>query len=107
MPKISRKQIFRHLHVARLCSADVEVRGQFVRNNEAPLTSPNTKRISGPRKFRSSPKKDFCNNIGTFRTSRFVERPLRSDCVEKLENRGAPKISQMSCVGDFSRCKAL
>jgi hypothetical protein len=23
------------------------------------------------------------------------ERPLRADCVEKLENRGAPKISQM------------
>jgi hypothetical protein len=27
------------------------------------LTSPHTKRISGPRKFRSSPQKDFCNNI--------------------------------------------
>jgi hypothetical protein len=29
-----------------------------------------------------------------------------ADCVEKLRNRGAPKISQMSHVGDFSRCKA-
>jgi len=29
------------------------------------------------------------------------------DCVEKLENRGAPKISQMYRIGDFSRCKAL
>src|SRR6185503_8285020 len=33
------------------------------------LTSPLVKRISGSRKFRSSPQKDFCNNIGTFRTS--------------------------------------
>ena len=24
-----------------------------------------------------------------------TERPLLADCVEKLENRGAPKISQM------------
>jgi hypothetical protein len=27
------------------------------------LTSPHTKRISGPRKFRSSPQKNFCNDI--------------------------------------------
>jgi hypothetical protein len=33
--------------------------------------------------------------------------PIRVDSVEKLRNRGAPKISQMSHVGDFSRCKAL
>jgi hypothetical protein len=30
-----------------------------------------------------------------------------ADCVEKLENRGAPKISQVSHLGDLSRCKAL
>jgi hypothetical protein len=35
------------------------------------------------------------------------ERPLLADCVEKLENRGAPKISQMWRIGDVSRCKAL
>src|ERR1700686_1257322 len=40
----------------------------FVRNNEVSLTSPHTKRVSGSRKFRSLPQKDFCNNIGTFRT---------------------------------------
>jgi hypothetical protein len=33
--------------------------------------------------------------------------PLWADIVEKLENRRAPKISQMSRIGDFSRCKAL
>ena len=33
--------------------------------------------------------------------------PLSADCVEKLENRGAPKISQMQRIGDFSHCKAL
>jgi hypothetical protein len=30
-----------------------------------------------------------------FGTSGFGERLLSADCVEKLENRGAPKISQM------------
>jgi hypothetical protein len=33
--------------------------------------------------------------------------PLSADTVEKVENRGAPKISRMSNVGDPSRCKAL
>jgi hypothetical protein len=33
--------------------------------------------------------------------------PKCADCVEKLENHGAPKIPQMSRIGDFSRCKAL
>jgi hypothetical protein len=35
------------------------------------------------------------------------EGPFRADCVEKLENCGAPKIPQMSRIGDFSHCKAL
>ena len=30
-----------------------------------------------------------------------------ADTVEKVENRGAPKISRISNVGDLSRCKAL
>jgi hypothetical protein len=30
-----------------------------------------------------------------------------TDSVEKLDNRWAPKISQMLRIGDFSRCKAL
>jgi hypothetical protein len=34
------------------------------------LASPRAKRISGPKKFRSSPKKDFFNTIGAKRTSR-------------------------------------
>ena len=29
------------------------------------------------------------------------ERPLLADCVEKLENHGPPKISQMQRTGDF------
>jgi hypothetical protein len=33
--------------------------------------------------------------------------PKLTDTVEKVENRGAPKISRMSNVGDLSRCKAL
>jgi hypothetical protein len=37
------------------------------------LTSPRVKRISGSENFRSPPQKDFCNNIGTFRTWRDVQ----------------------------------
>jgi hypothetical protein len=37
----------------------------------------------------------------------FAEGPLCADCVEKLENRAAPKISQMQRIDDFSRCNAL
>jgi len=33
--------------------------------------------------------------------------PLWTGCVEKLENRAAPKISQMQRIDDFSRCNAL
>src|SRR5712671_2159229 len=68
--KISRKLIFGLL---RRCVA-------FQRHYGGPwsildetiwsLTSPLVKRISGSKKFRSSPQKDFCNNIGTFRTCR-------------------------------------
>src|SRR5450759_4299173 len=36
------------------------------------LTSPRAKRISGPKKFRSSAKEDFFNTIGTSRTRRDV-----------------------------------
>jgi hypothetical protein len=40
--------------------------------------------------------------------SRVVDEwPLCADCVEKLENRAAPKISQMQRIDDFSRCNAL
>jgi hypothetical protein len=36
------------------------------------LTSPRAKRISDPKKFRSSAKEDFFNTIGTSRTRRDV-----------------------------------
>ena len=37
--------------------------------NLTKVTSPHTKRISGSENFRSSPQKDFFNNIGAKRTS--------------------------------------
>jgi hypothetical protein len=40
------------------------------------LTSPLVKRISGSKKFRSSPQKDFCNNIGAKRTSATIANSL-------------------------------
>jgi hypothetical protein len=36
-----------------------------------------------------------------------VQCPRLADIVEKLENRGASKISQMMHVGDFSRRKVF
>jgi hypothetical protein len=41
------------------------------------------------------------------RTTPEQQQPLLADCVEKLENRGPPKISQMLRIGDFSHCKPL
>jgi hypothetical protein len=38
------------------------------------LTSPRAKRINGPKKFRSSPKKDFFNAIGQKQTSSLLPR---------------------------------
>jgi hypothetical protein len=67
--KISRKPIF-----GLLCCCIA-----FQRGYEGPcsildetiwsLTSPGAQRISGSKNFRSPPQKDFCNNIGTERTS--------------------------------------
>jgi hypothetical protein len=46
--------------------------------------------------------------VATLPTYRLRRRcPLLADCVEKLEKRGALKISQVLRIGDFSRCKAL
>jgi hypothetical protein len=42
-----------------------------------------------------------------WRLAGITEWPLCADCVEKLENREASKISQISRVGEFSDCKAL
>ena len=47
-------------------------------------TSPRVKRISGSKDFRSSPRKDFCNNIGTKRTYRV--RSVVSALRGKAEN---------------------
>ena len=48
---------------ATLCSGATKVRDRFCVKPIRSLTSPNAKRISGPRKFRSSAKKDFFNTI--------------------------------------------
>src|SRR5882672_1097824 len=54
------------------------------------LTSPHTKRISGPRKFRSSPKKDFCNNICQKATSLRFKRAVSVLLIEM--STATPKI---------------
>jgi hypothetical protein len=69
-PKISRKQISRQLHRCNALHRRCEGPWSFSWETMRTLTSPYTKRISSPRKFRSSPQKDFCNNIGTKQTCR-------------------------------------
>jgi hypothetical protein len=76
--KISRKLIFGLL---RRCVA-------FQRHYGGPwsildetiwsLTSPLVKRISGSKKFRSSPQKDFCNNICQMLTWTVTERVCKA-----------------------------
>jgi hypothetical protein len=60
---------------ATRCRAGAEVRAHFCAKTMRFLTSPHTKRISGPGKFRSSPKKDFCNNICHKRTRSYSGMP--------------------------------
>jgi hypothetical protein len=60
---------------ASLFNATTGVRDRFWMKRFGPLASPLVKRISGSKNFRSSPRKDFCNNIGQKATSR---RPPRS-----------------------------
>ena len=62
------------------------------------LTSPHTKRISGPRKFRSSPKKDFCNNIGPQSGRRqaapdpITGRMKHTTCPKLLQSHNRPAL---------------
>src|SRR6476660_2090168 len=56
------------------------------------LTSPHTKRISGPRKFRSSPKKDFCNNICQRATST-QSRSVRSGGRDRKLKESTPRLA--------------
>src|SRR3979411_3270481 len=48
------------------------------------LTSPCVKRISGSKNFRSSPQKDFCNNIGTFETCRLLHAMSAFDVAKRF-----------------------
>ena len=51
----------------------------FGGNDVVSLTSLRTNRISGPRNFRSSAKKDFFNTIGTKQTGRGLARMSASE----------------------------
>jgi hypothetical protein len=62
-PKISPKLIPDVSAAEMICSADPMVGGRFCANRCGPLTSSRAERISGPKKFRSSPKNDFFNTI--------------------------------------------
>jgi hypothetical protein len=62
--KISRKSIFRRSYCRKALWGQYESRWSFWYETMWSLMSPRAKRISGPKKSRSSAKKDFCNKIG-------------------------------------------
>src|SRR5258707_14404441 len=66
--KISRKLIFRLLCCCLAIQRRYEGPWSISDGSIWSLTSPRVKRIRGSKKFRSSPRKDFFNTIGTFRT---------------------------------------
>jgi hypothetical protein len=70
--KISRKLVFRHS--CRCVAFQSRYEGPWSILDESiwSLTSPRVKRISGSKKFRSSPQKDFFNSIGPERTSSLI-----------------------------------
>jgi hypothetical protein len=68
IPKISRMLIFRRLCRCNALSRRCDGPWSILYETMWSLTSPRTKRIGGPKKFCSSPKKDFCNNICQLRT---------------------------------------
>ena len=74
-PKISRRSNFRRLYRCKAPQRRYEGPWPFLCETMWSLTSPPAKRISGPKKFRSSAKKGFCNTIGAKRT--FAESPCR------------------------------
>jgi hypothetical protein len=71
------------------------------------LAAPRAKRISGAENFRLSPQKDFCNNIGTKRTSDDVRssvatggKPDMALIVVSVEN--DPSVtSAVHCRNEF------
>jgi hypothetical protein len=62
--KISRKLIFRVLCCCLAIQHRYEGPWSILDESIWSLTSPRVKRISGSKKFRSSPQKDFFNTIG-------------------------------------------
>src|SRR5271163_4288573 len=67
-PKISRKLIFGCLRDCVSFRRRWEDPWSILDETIWSPTSPHARCISGSKNFRSSPQKDFCNNIGTFET---------------------------------------
>ena len=88
-PKFPRKSIFGHSCGCKVLQCRYEGPWSFLYETMWSLISPRAKRISGPRKFRSSPKKDFCNNICTFETCR-----RRQQCLFTGVDRKSPAKHQ-------------
>src|SRR6478752_5600636 len=66
--EISRKLISRPLCYCLAIQRRYEGPWSILDESIWSLTSPRVQRISGSKKFRSPPQKDFCNNICQFRT---------------------------------------
>jgi hypothetical protein len=75
-PKISRKLIFRRLCRCNALQRRYEGPWSLLCETMWSRTSSRAKRISGPKKFRSSPEKDFFNTIDPKRTNGGSDDPV-------------------------------
>src|SRR5271163_848701 len=88
-PKISRKLIFGCLRDCVSFQRRWEDPWSILDETIWSPTSPHARCISGSKNFRSSPQKDFCNNIGAKRTSRCDRAcPQHNYFPIELERRG-------------------
>jgi ABC transporter substrate binding protein len=94
--KISRKLIFRLLCCCLAIQRRYEGPWLILEESIWPLTSPRAKRISGSRIYRSSPQKDFCNNIGGIAARRVTALANANDPFSK------PFLEQVQLAGEAS-----
>jgi hypothetical protein len=88
-PKISQKLIFGLLCDSIAFQSRQEGPWSILEEAIRSLTSPRVKRISGSKNFRSTPQKDFCNNICQQRKSGCLFDHALRTCEQGIRNNNA------------------
>jgi hypothetical protein len=86
-PKISQKLIFGLLCDSIAFQSRQEGPWSILEEAIQSLTSPRVKRISGSKNFRSTPQKDFCNNIHPITDITKLERHVRKVPTTEVSDR--------------------